>query len=68
MNRKLTCCSLLALGVLTACDRPTTPALTDENCKPENVDRIEDKKSRQYFTEMCLRRALPPDPNETPRK
>lgn len=56
----------LALATLTAAlfggcspesSQKEMPVVNDENCKQENIAKIEDKDMRQQFTSMCLRRS-----------
>ena len=35
----------------------TMPVVNDENCKSENIAKIEDKTMREQFTSMCIRRS-----------
>ena len=48
-------------ALLGACTPETTtkevPTVNDENCKPENIAKIEDKTMREQFSADCLRRA-----------
>ena len=32
------------------------PTVNDENCKFENIKKIKDKKTREKFSALCLRR------------
>lgn len=32
------------------------PVVNEENCKAENISKIEDKVMREQFASMCLRR------------
>lgn len=47
-------------GLVAGCDtKPVLqakPELNDENCKPENILKIQDKDMRQEFSGQCSRR------------
>ncbi len=49
-------------ALATACseEAPQTkkemPVVNDENCKPENIVKIEDKAMRAQFADTCARR------------
>ncbi len=47
-------------ALISACSPETPkkemPAVNDENCKWENMVRIEDKESREQFASACARR------------
>jgi entry exclusion lipoprotein TrbK len=60
---------IVLLSVLaSACspDIPTQemPAVNDENCKPGNIEIINDKGTRQKFASECLRRPSGFKPSE----
>ena len=50
----------LVAALVAGCDnKPATapmPEVNDENCKPENIAKIEDKGVQQAFSSLCLRR------------
>ena len=50
----------LVAALVAGCDnKPATapmPEVNDENCKPENIAKIEDKGVQQAFSSRCLRR------------
>lgn len=54
----LTILTMLAAG---CSQKPaaTMPEVNDENCKTENVLKIEDKAMRQEFVSKCIRRDTP---------
>ncbi|MBU0801488.1 MAG: entry exclusion lipoprotein TrbK [Alphaproteobacteria bacterium] len=58
MNAKIIILLLLTL-VLVACEKKpatiTMPELNAENCKPDNVEKIEPREIREQFSSMCLR-------------
>lgn len=35
---------------------PVLPVVNDENCKIENIKKIEDKAAREAFASLCIRR------------
>lgn len=37
-------------------ERPVLPVVNDENCKIENIKKIEDKAAQQEFAGLCFRR------------
>lgn len=62
---------LLTVLIISGCESPKTdlnneeipkinhalmPEVNDENCKGENIDKIEDKEMRSEFTKQCLMR------------
>lgn len=50
----------LAIACMTACSPNETkkqlPAVNDENCKTENLKRMQDKEMRQELASLCIRR------------
>ena len=50
----------LAIACVTACSPNETkkqlPAVNDENCKTENLQKMDDKEMRQEFASLCIRR------------
>lgn len=50
---------LFAMFLLVGCEQKaettTMPELTAENCKPDNVEKIEPAEIREQFSSMCLR-------------
>jgi entry exclusion lipoprotein TrbK len=32
------------------------PAVNDENCKPENLQKMQDKEMREELASLCIRR------------
>ena len=50
----------LAVVLIAGCDSkpamPTMPEVNDENCKTENIAKIQDKGMQQEFSGKCLRR------------
>jgi entry exclusion lipoprotein TrbK len=51
----------LMAGLVSACspDIPKTkeaPIVNDENCKPENIAKVDDEATRKQFASACLRR------------
>ena len=50
----------LAIACVTACSpnetRKQLPAVNDENCKTENLKKMEDKETRQELASLCIRR------------
>ena len=59
-NKTLLSAAVLALVLVTACSPNETkkplPAVNDENCKAENLKRMEDKETRQELASLCIRR------------
>ena len=59
-HKKLLSAAFLALVWLTACSPNETkkqlPVVNDENCKTENLKKIEDKETRQELASLCIRR------------
>jgi len=59
---------VLFAALVGACspDLPTQemPAVSDENCKPENIKKISDKGTQQKFASECLRRSSSFKPSE----
>ena len=55
----LTLAALVAT-LISACSPETPknemPVVSDENCKPENIAKVEDKETREQFASACLRR------------
>lgn len=47
--------SSLFLGCEKKPETTTMPELNEENCKPENVEKIEPAEIREQFSGMCLR-------------
>lgn len=60
LHKKLVSAGALALVLLTGCSRNETkkqlPAVNDENCKDENLKKMEDKEARQELASLCIRR------------
>jgi entry exclusion lipoprotein TrbK len=60
MNWNKRLLSAAALGLLMACSRDPAkkqlPAVNDENCKTENLERMDDKETRQELASLCIRR------------
>ena len=55
----LTSAALVAALVAGCDNKPATapmPEVNDENCKPENIAKIEDQGVQQAFSSLCLRR------------
>ena len=50
----------LAIACVTACSPNETqkqlPAVNDENCKTENLQKMDDKEMRQELASLCIRR------------
>ena len=50
----------LVAALLAGCEKKpepvTLPEVNAENCKPENIAKIEDKGVQQAFSSLCLRR------------
>lgn len=61
--RNLTAAALV-VALLSGCSPDATeepkkeemPAVNDENCKPENIKKIQEEKVRQTFADACARR------------
>ena len=55
----LTLAALVAT-LISACSpetpRKEMPAVSDENCKPEKITKIKNKKTHEQFASTCLRR------------
>ena len=48
---------VLATAWVSACEtKKQLPAVNDENCKTENLKKIEDKETRQQLASLCIRR------------
>jgi entry exclusion lipoprotein TrbK len=53
---------VLITASLSGCDSESStsnkemPVVNDENCKPENIAKIEDKALQKRFAGKCLRR------------
>lgn len=60
--------TVLLSALASACspDIPTQemPAVNDENCKPANIEKIDDKGTQQKFASECLRRPSGFKPSE----
>ncbi|KAI5912060.1 entry exclusion lipoprotein TrbK [Azoarcus sp. PA01] len=65
MNRNLTLTAAALMGALvTGCapdaseepKKEEMPVVNDENCKLENIKKIQDEKVRQAFADACARR------------
>jgi entry exclusion lipoprotein TrbK len=52
--------SAAALALVMACSpnepKKQMPAVNDENCKTENLEKMEDKETRQELASLCFRR------------
>lgn len=53
--------------LMTGCDKTsekqTMPEVNEENCKPENIDKIKNKEMQQEFSSKCfLRNNFKPSP------
>lgn len=46
---------LVVCGCGKKTETKTMPELNAENCKPENIEKIEPKEIREQFSDMCLR-------------
>ena len=70
--RKLSSVALVAMvaALVSACSpdipKEEAPTVNDENCKLENIIKINDKATREEFSAACLRRgpAFKPSQNK----
>ena len=59
-DKRLLSAAAFALLLMTACSpnesKKQLPAVNDENCKDENLKKMEDKEARQELASLCIRR------------
>lgn len=48
--------SVLMAGCDNTSEKQVMPEVNEENCKPENIDKIKNKKMQQEFGARCFRR------------
>lgn len=57
-NKTLLSIGVLAIVLVAGCspNKKELPAVNDENCKEENLKKMEDKEARQELAGLCIRR------------
>jgi entry exclusion lipoprotein TrbK len=59
-DKRVLSAAALALVSVMACSpnepKKQLPAVNDENCKTENLQKIQDKETRQELASLCIRR------------
>jgi entry exclusion lipoprotein TrbK len=59
-DKRVLSAAALAFGLVTACSpnepKKQLPAVNDENCKTENLKKIQDKETREELASLCIRR------------
>ncbi len=52
--------TVIAAAALAGCGEPESPAVNDENCRPEVIAKIKDKTAQQDFASRCSRQSVYP--------
>lgn len=68
MDIKRLCLVVILTALVAGCGSKqataSLPDVNDENCKPVNLAKIEDKGNQQAFASLCLRRGETSTPSK----